>query len=208
MERRYLLNSITLTCLFVAISDECDTMKMKNNKQSKQKVWEGRPRYGDIYRERTDRAGGEKSKAHPLPARRAAPHLRQGRMQRGRVRHLPCPHRRQGDEGLRSLDGQAGGKDHPYGRGPFRLGEGRIYLRLRQGRRGAVRLLHPGHGHLRQGAAGRESRADARGGCVCHPQQHLPLHGLCEDHRRHSARSRDLPQRQAAGGEKDRLWRR
>lgn len=37
-----------------------------------------RPRYGDIYRERTDRAGGEKSKAHPLPARRAAPHLRQG----------------------------------------------------------------------------------------------------------------------------------
>ena len=181
---------------------------MKNNKQSKQKVWEGRPRYGDIYRERTDRAGGEKSKAHPLPARRAAPHLRQGRMQRGRVRHLPCPHRRQGDAGLRSLDGQAGGKDHPYGRGPFRLGEGRIYLRLRQGRRGAVRLLHPGHGHLRQGAAGRESRADARGGGVRHPQQHLPLHGLCEDHRRHSARSRDLSQRQAAGGEKDRLCRR
>ena len=65
---------------------------MKNNKQSKQKVWEGRPRYGDIYRERTDRAGGEKSKAHPLPARRAAPHLCQGRMQRGRVRHLPCAH--------------------------------------------------------------------------------------------------------------------
>lgn len=35
---------------------------MKNNKQSKQKVWEGRPRYGDIYRERTDRAGGENQK--------------------------------------------------------------------------------------------------------------------------------------------------
>ena len=38
----------------------------------------------------------------------------------------------------------------------------RIYLRLRQGRRGAVRLLHPGHGHLRQGAAGRESRDPTR----------------------------------------------
>ena len=31
-----------------------------------------------------------------------------------------------------------------------------VHLRLRRGRRGAVRLLHSRHGHLRQGAAGRE----------------------------------------------------
>ncbi len=56
-------------------------------------------------------------------------------------------------------NGQAGGKDRPYGGGALRLGEAGIYLRLWQGGRGAVRLLHPGHGHLRQGSAGRESRA-------------------------------------------------
>ena len=112
MERRYLLNSITLTCLFVAISDECDTMKMKNNKQSKQKVWEGRPRYGDIYRERTDRAGGEKSKAASAILR---DELRLTSVKDGCSEgacgtcHVLIDGK--ADEGLRALDGQAGGKD-------------------------------------------------------------------------------------------------
>ena len=62
--------------------------------------------------------------------------------------------------------------------GAQRQGKGGLRLGLRQGRRRAVRLLHPWHGHLRQGAAGCEPGPYPGGGGLCHPQQYLPLHGL------------------------------
>ena len=82
--------------------------------------------------------------------------------------------------------------------GLTRLGKAGLHLRLRRGRRGAVRLLHPRHGHLCQGAAGREPRSHPRGGRLRHPQQYLPLHRLREDHRRHPAGGEDIPRGQAA----------
>ena len=42
---------------------------------------------------------------------------------------------------------------------PFRLGKAGLHLRLRRGGRRPMRLLHPRHGHLRQGPAGRKSRS-------------------------------------------------
>ena len=37
-----------------------------------------------------------------------------------------------------------------------------------------------------------EPRPDTRRGRLCHPQQYLPLHGLCQDHRRHPACGEDF----------------
>ena len=42
--------------------------------------------------------------------------------------------------------------------------------------------LHPRHGDERQGIAGHESRPHPGGGGLRHPQQHLPVHRVCEDH--------------------------
>ena len=70
--------------------------------------------------------------------------------------------------------------------------KGGLYLRFRRGRSRAVRLLHSGHGHLGQGAHRPEPRPDTRRGGLCHPQQYLPLHGLCQDHRRHPACGEDF----------------
>ena len=58
------------------------------------------------------------------------------------------------------------------------------------GKAGAVQcgFCIPG---MRQGASRPEPRSHARGGGLCHPQQHLPLHGLRQDHRRHSPCSKD-----------------
>ena len=42
---------------------------------------------------------------------------------------------------------------HHHRRGPDRRRTEALYLRLRRGRSRAVRLLHPGHGALHQGAA-------------------------------------------------------
>src|SRR5688572_2294294 len=54
-----------------------------------------------------------------------------------------------------------------------------------------MRLLHAGHDHVGEGVAGRESKTDPRRDHPLHGRQHLPLHRLRADRRRHSARRRD-----------------
>ena len=59
-----------------------------------------------------------------------------------------------------------------------------------------VRLLHSRHGDGGEGAAGCEPRPHRGGDRLCPAYQHLPLHRLCEDHRRGEAGGQG-----AAGGE-------
>ena len=135
--------------------------------------------------------------AAALPARRPAHSLRQGRLLRGRLRHLHHPCGRCGRQGVRADHRSCRRPQHRDRRGPARGRARGLCVRLwRRGRR-AVRFLHPRHGHGGCGAHRRGPRAHRGADQVRHPRQRLPLHRLQKDYRGHLAGRCGAPRRKA-----------
>ena len=147
----------------------------------------------------------QKSKAAALSARRAAPDERQGRMQRGHVRRVYRSDRRRALPGLHAVHRCARRPSHPDCRGPDGRGKEALHLRLRRGRGRAVRFLHSRHGHLHEGAARSKPGPQRKRDQKRTAQQLLPLHGLCEDHRRREARGEAEARGRHPGAERERL---
>ena len=137
--------------------------------------------HGNIHDQRPSRHAAPEYEAPAAPPGRAGPDGGQGRVQRGGLRRVHGAHWRPALPGLRAGHGHAGGASDPHHRGPDGLGEAGLHLRLRGGRGGAVRLLHPRHGPVQQGAAGPEPGPHRAGDPVRPAQQLLPLYRLCED---------------------------
>ena len=82
----------------------------------------------------------KKSEAAAVPARRAASHVREGRLLGGRVRRVYGDHRRRDHPRVHADDRPAGGKTYYYRRGAYRRRKRALYVRLRRGR--SLSLIH------------------------------------------------------------------
>ncbi|CAA9244712.1 MAG: 4-hydroxybenzoyl-CoA reductase, gamma subunit, partial [uncultured Craurococcus sp.] len=128
--------------------------------------------------------GGRPEPARPAASRRRRP-LAEIRLRPGHLRGLHHPAGRRAAACLPPPRGGGGGAADRYGHRPRRARAASPPGRLHGTLRGAVRLLHTWDADGGQGAAGPQSRPDARGGDRGDRRKSLPLHRLRADHRRH-----------------------
>ena len=127
-----------------------------------------------------------------LPARRPQAHVRQGRLLRGRVRHLHRARGRPRHQGVRPHHAPGQRPRHRDRGGPAARGAGRPSS-TPSARWGAVQCGFCIPGMVMAGAALIHKVPDPSEDQVkvAHPRQRLSLHRLQEDHRGHPARCRD-----------------
>ena len=120
----------------------------------------------------------------------AAPDLREGRLQRGRLRHLPSSSSTASPPRPASRR-RTSSRGRPFSpsKGSHGLGKAAsIPIAFGEAGRCSAASASPGwssrprHCSMRTRTPPREEAAFA------HPQQYLPLHGVCQDHRRHPPR--------------------